>query len=56
VAGALNATVIAGDDATPARVLAAIAHASFIHFACHVSFDIENPMELAHAGAVPCGR
>jgi len=45
VAGAIGATVIGGENATPARVLAAIAHAPFIHFACHASVEVEAPME-----------
>ena len=45
VAGALGAAIVAGENATPTRVLSAIAHAPFIHFACHASFEIETPME-----------
>jgi len=45
VAAALGATVIAGEDATPDHVIAAIAHARFIHFACHASLEIGSPME-----------
>jgi CHAT domain-containing protein/tetratricopeptide (TPR) repeat protein len=53
VGRALDANVIAGDNATPPRVLTAISHAHFIHFACHVSFEVEAPMESSLTLAPP---
>lgn len=45
VVDATGAELLAGRDATPTRVLAALRRATYVHFVCHGVFDKGSPLE-----------